>query len=327
MAFLAHFLLALGVWLALAPPAGARCIGAPAPDAAYEESLLAGEAGAAQAASRTDRTGRVVAPVTVNGRGPFRFIIDTGANRSVLSRQLADELGLAPFDEADVHTVHGVVSAPLVQVEALRFGDLTLSSAPAPLLEGGVLAGEQGLLGVDGMRGRTLRMDFERRCVEIAPSRPILRGPWTTIRGEMRFGHLLLVHGTIQGLRVNIMLDTGSNFSLANVALRDALRAQAIGRPYNGDPVVVYTAGDPVALDHAVLVPRMDMGDLRVTDVIAFVGDFHIFSLWGLDQEPTLLIGMDVLSQSRAIALDYQRANVHFRLHEPRPGPMYRINF
>jgi hypothetical protein len=32
-----------------------------------------------------------------------------------------------------------------------------------------------------------------------------------------------------------------------------------------------------------------------VRDVIAFVGDFHIFGHWGLQSEPTLLLGMDVI--------------------------------
>ena len=36
-----------------------------------------------------DHIGRVVVPVTLNGQGPFRFIVDTGANHSTISPQLA----------------------------------------------------------------------------------------------------------------------------------------------------------------------------------------------------------------------------------------------
>jgi len=56
------------------------------------------EPGAASVAGATtnDAAGRAVALININGQGPFRFILDTGANRSVLSRALATHLGLAP---------------------------------------------------------------------------------------------------------------------------------------------------------------------------------------------------------------------------------------
>jgi hypothetical protein len=47
--------------------------------------------------------------------------------------------------------------------------------------------------------------------------------------------------------------------------------------------------------------------------VNAYIGDFHIFDLWGLQDEPTLLIGMDVLARSREMAIDYEQGIVHFR--------------
>src|SRR5262245_20212298 len=72
-----------------------------------------------------DSVGRAVALVSINGQGPFRFIIDTGANRSVLSRTLAERLGLAPSGEGVVHSIDGAEPATLVHVESLSFGDLS----------------------------------------------------------------------------------------------------------------------------------------------------------------------------------------------------------
>ena len=92
------------------------------------------------------------------------------------------------------------------------------------MLRGAVLAGEQGLLGVDGMRGRRLRIDFERGCIEIIPSAdaPRLRRGWTSVNGQLRFGHLVLVPGRVNGIAVSLFLDTGSNQTLANPALQAA---------------------------------------------------------------------------------------------------------
>lgn len=258
----------------------------------------------------------MVAPISVNGAGPFRFIVDTGANRSVLSARLAEQLGLATIGAGPVHSVHGITNAPFVRVQSLHYENLALPTSELPLLQGAVLAGEQGLLGVDGMQDRRLMLDFHRRCIEIIPSlrAPRLRG-WTAIQGELRFRHLVVVPGRVNRVRVNVLIDTGSDTSLANSALRRAVEA-AVHRDLTFFGVAS-TAGRPIQLDRAMILPRLTMGDLSIRNVPAFVGDYHVFALWGLADEPTLLLGMDVLEQARAMAIDYGDATVYFRLDEP----------
>lgn len=297
---------------ALCGVAAAECVDAP--DLAAYQSAAPEDF--AMGPTRSDRLGRVVAPISVNGQGPFRFIVDTGANRSVLSQALAERLGLATTGTGEVHSVHGVSTAQLVEVQSLQYGGLALNGAALPMLDGAVLAGEHGLLGVDGMRGRRLRMDFERNCIEIMPSREArrLRG-WANIRGELRFGHLVVIRGAINGVRVNLLVDTGSDTSLANNALRDALNARVRdGRRL--DFTIAYTAGDQVVLNQAMLIQRLSIGDLEIRNITAYVGDFHIFNLWGLQSEPTLLVGMDVLSQARGLAIDYERGVVSLRTRD-----------
>lgn len=297
--------------LAFAGQAAAECEYAPAP------VLTAAPTGEVSGRTGMDAYGRMVAPVTVNGQGPYRFIVDTGANRSVLSIALAQQLGLTPNGNGEVHSVHGVTNAPLVGVHSLEYGGVDLSDEELPLLHGQVLGGEQGLLGVDGMRDLRLRMDFERGCIEITPSRVArrLRG-WAQIRGQLRFGHLVVVRGSINGVHVNLLLDTGSDSTLANPALRDALSARVRRDRVRVDYTVAYTAGQPVVLDSTILVPSMMMGPLEVRNITAYVGDFHIFHLWQLDDQPTLLIGMDVLSQARGVAIDYGRGIVSLHIRD-----------
>jgi predicted aspartyl protease len=298
--------------LLFASGAGAECIDAP--DLAAYQSAAPEDF--ALGSTRTDRLGRVVAPVTVNGQGPFRFIVDTGANRSAVSSELAARLGLAPAGTDEVHSVHGVSVAPVVRVDRLQYGGVSLNAAALPMLGGNVLAGEHGLLGVDGMSGRRLRMDFDRNCIEIVQSSQArrLRG-WSTIEGTMRFGHLVVVRGSISGIGVNLLIDTGSDSSLANVALRDALFERERRRTRR-EGTVAYTAGSTVELENSILVNRMTMGELVVRNVTAYVGDYHIFQLWGLTEEPTLLLGMDVLSQARGMAIDYGRGTVHLQIRD-----------
>ncbi|MBX3511348.1 MAG: aspartyl protease family protein [Hyphomonadaceae bacterium] len=299
------------VWL-FAAPASAQCVRAP-------ELTVAPSADASAGPTLNDRLGRMVAPVMVNGQGPFRFVVDTGANRSVLSQGLADRLGLTPFGQGEVHTVHGETTAPLVRIESLSYGQVILPAEPMPVLSGPVFAGEQGLLGVDGMRGRRLRLDFDRSCIEIRPaSRSRFAGEgWTRLRGELRFGHLVVIPGRIGTVNLNVLVDTGSDRSLANVALRDALRQANPhwARDVEG-AVRAYSAGHAVLLDEAMALPRLQLQDMQIRNLVTFVGDFHIFTLWGMQNEPTMLIGMDVISRAREIVIDYDRATVDFRVRQ-----------
>ncbi len=80
------------------------------------------------APTRPDRVGRMLAAVEVNGSGPYRFIIDLGANRSVLSSRLAEQLGLDAVgtETVQVHGVTGSAIVPMALVDELRVGNLIL---------------------------------------------------------------------------------------------------------------------------------------------------------------------------------------------------------
>ena len=264
-------------------------------------------------ATSRDAAGRSVALISINDQGPFRFIIDTGANRSVLSKALATRLGLATSGEGVVHSITGAEPTTLVNVESLSFGALQLSRGDTPVLDGPMLAEEHGLLGVDGMAGRLLHIDFTNHCVKVYESaaQMPMQG-WLSVPARMRFGTMLTVEGTIQGVKVNVLIDTGSDISLANERFRDALRDVAARTiEYHGGHA--FTFGRPIVLEQSVWTPNLRLGNTYVESVNAYIGDFHIFDVWELQHEPTLLIGMDVLARSREMAIDYQHGVVHFR--------------
>jgi predicted aspartyl protease len=121
-----------------------------------------------------------------------------------------------------------------------------------------------------------------------------------------------MVQGRIMGVRINVLIDTGSDISLANERYRDALRvvgARSI-QLRNGH---AFTFGRPIVLAERVWTPRLQLGRTVIGSVNAYIGNFHIFDMWSLQDEPTLLIGMDVLARSREMAIDYREGVVHFR--------------
>jgi predicted aspartyl protease len=307
---MARFLILAAVALLAAGPAGAA-----GPSTACNP-LAPGASGVAGATSE-DTAGRAVAMIDINGQGPFRFILDTGANRSVLSHALATRLGLSQSGVGVVHSVDGAELAMLVNVESLSFGTLRLSGGETPVLDGPMLDGEHGLLGMDGMAGRLLHVDFTKKCVEIyEDAAPVSTKGWSSVPARMRFGSMLMIAGEIMGVHVNVLLDTGSDISLANESFRHALLdVGAHSIEYrNGH---AFTFGRPIVLAQRVWTPRLFLGRTVVQSVNAYIGDFHIFDLWGLQDEPTLLIGMDVLARAREMVIDYENGVVFFR-KQPR---------
>ncbi len=83
---------------AAAPDASAPLTAPPAVSAAdeVEEVVIAAPEPRYVAPTRRDQIGRIWAPVFINNQGPFRLVLDTGANRSCVIAKVASRLQLTP---------------------------------------------------------------------------------------------------------------------------------------------------------------------------------------------------------------------------------------
>src|SRR6266581_1494818 len=122
--------------------------------------------------TRKDRIGRILAPVMINGRGPFRLIVDTGASHSTVSPELAQTLGLQPSSEVPflVNGITGTARVPSVPIDQLLVGDLVFRSIRVPVVWAPVMAGADGILGVAGLKDERIIVDFMRNRVTISRS-------------------------------------------------------------------------------------------------------------------------------------------------------------
>lgn len=258
--------------------------------------------------------GRISAPVYINGMGPFNFFVDTGANRSALSMRLAQRLGIVADGEAQVHGVAGVSVAPLAKVRTLRSGAFELRDRVLPILGDNLIEPADGILGVDGFEG--LRLEFDNRFRQMNV-RHSSRG-WTniapgyTLRAELKFGQLVSARGRIGDLEVPVVFDTGTDIGLANTALRAALMSTS-RQSYEISGTRLTNAARPVFIDDTVLIPKLRLDNCVLSNAVAIVGDFHIFKLWGLIDQPALIVGMGVLSSLKSFAIDYGRKELQFR--------------
>jgi predicted aspartyl protease len=260
-----------------------------------------------------DRIGRVVVPVTINGKGPFRFIVDTGANHSTISPGLVQTLGLQPSDEASVvlDGITGSAKVTFVTVDRLQAGDMTIEGTALPVVSADVMGGADGILGAAGFTTKSLMVDFQHNRVAIA------RSVAAAVRTEATKIHALrLTHGLITletrvgGLRVQAVLDTGSQRTLGNLALRDALRMPG-ARAAVVQVTSVYGATERIEAGEIRIAPTIAIDSLRITDVGIVYGDFHIFKVWEMADKPAMIIGMDVLGTVPVLGIDFERQDVY----------------
>lgn len=266
--------------------------------------------------TRLDRIGRVLAPVHVNGHGPFRFVLDTGASRSVLSPRLVEELGLAVDEDVSI-SVHGVTGSavmPAVRVERIEAGGLVLAREQnVPVLPPAVLAGADGILGIEGLGRARIDIDFDRDRVTIERSRRQRAGRgMLTIPADLGHGGLLMTRARVGRVRVHAIIDTGAERSLGNLALRRAL----LLAPGSTDPNATTTvtgATPELGEGTSLTVPRIRLGEAELDNLVVTFGDLYVFRLWDLEHEPTLLIGMDLLGTVERLVIDYRRREVQLK--------------
>lgn len=264
--------------------------------------------------TRKDRIGRILAPVMINGRGPFRLLVDTGASYSAVSPQLVQALGLEPSDDYPfvVNGVTGSARAPSVPVDILQAGDLELRSLRLPVIWAPIMAGADGILGAAGFKDQRIMVEFARNRVTI--SRPKIglapRG-FQRIHATVMDSGLMTVEVRVGGVRAIAVVDTGAERSLGNQALRDALRHWQNARKAPVFTDVFGTTSD-IAQGERGMAPIITLGPLKLLNVDVIYGDFHIFEVWKMRDRPAMILGMDVLGTVRSLGIDFRNHELYF---------------
>jgi predicted aspartyl protease len=303
-----------GLGVTAQPPAAPAPAPAPAP-ASEPETLGYGE----------DAASRMTVPVMVDGRGPYRFVVDTGAERTVLSRELADELGLADSGSALLTSVTDVRTVPTVSVGQLGMGRRSVHTLQAPILAQRNI-GAQGLLGIDSLRNMRVDLDFERgemhlSRLRLASGRPgdgsmTVRGGDGTIvvRGMTRYGRMIIADASVDGERVRVVVDTGSAVTIGNNALRERLAGRDRNAPSQPIELLSVTGGT-LRLDYT-RTRHVRIGGAHLLNLPIGYADVRLFRELGLENRPAILLGMDALRLFRRVSIDFSTRRLRLV-----PGP------
>lgn len=263
------------------------------------------------APTRRDRIGRIWAPVFINGRGPFRMVLDTGASNSAITAPVAEALGLVP-ETSHVVLVQGVAGSaivPTVHADSLTVGDLDAASVTLPIIAD-ALGGAEGVLGTTGFSDKRIDIDFLHDRITIARSHGEHAPLGFVILPLERSGPgLLMVAGSVARVRVHAVIDTGAERSIGNEALRRAL----VSRHARGTPDQIYDVTTHVQGGELFESPPITLGGIEISGARITYGEVRIFEHWHLTQEPALLIGMDALGLLKALVIDYRRRELQLR--------------
>jgi predicted aspartyl protease len=258
---------------------------------------------------------RMTVPVSIAGRGPYKFVVDTGAERTVIARQLADNLRLDPGGMARLYSMSEVSDIATVLIPSLEVGGKSYRDIKAPALDQRNL-GAQGMLGVDALQAQRVSFDFTRQEMTVVSSRRQEEhwdGDTIIVTARSRFGHLVLVDASVEGQKVWVIVDTGAQTSVGNSALRHALeRHHKLPEP---QPLtMVSVTGGHITAD-ATVIKRIRLGDAYIQDMPIAFADVAPFRKLDLLNRPALLLGMDALKLFNRVSVDF--ANRRVRLLAP----------
>jgi len=249
---------------------------------------------------------RMTVSVRIDGQGPFRFLVDTGATRTVVSSALADRLALTIGPVARLHSTTGTSLVRTALVRRLELGPGRVRRVEAALLESPDM-GADGIVGVDSLRSEKVIFDFRTRLISISP--PTHRVPdeqgTVVVRGKLRQGHLIVTSAAANRVPLTAILDTGSDITMGNAALRQALETQ--GRLGPAQRMTMKSVTGELLNGEAFHLRNVTVGGAVLHDLLILFAASPIFQRLELDDRPAILLGMNALRGFDQVTVDFPR--------------------
>lgn len=256
---------------------------------------------------------RLTVPVAVGGKGSYNFIIDTGAERTSVSRELAGSLRLTAGNPVTVTSMTGQSKVETVVIPDLSIksiGQLHRVVAPAFAARN---IGAAGLLGIDTLSSHQVTIDFEAGTMAVRPS--VKRKKYTrrdpdeiVVTAKSLFGQLIVTDAYYNNTRIQVVLDTGSQVTMGNSALRKRIGRRA-GKT---QPIQLTSVTGAQALADYAVIPDIRVGQVAFGAMPVAFADVAPFERFGLVKRPALLLGMDALRSFRRVDIDFPNRQVRF---------------
>ena len=264
----------------------------------------------------TDKHDRMTVVVRIAEQGPFHFLIDTGAQNTVLSTALAGKLALRPEKKVRLIGVAGTREVDTVTIDQIDLGQRSFYSLLAPLLPREDI-GADGILGLDSLQGQRVQIDFRKGIIAVDDAKALggNRGFEIVVVARRQSGQLIVTDAVIDGVKVNVVIDTGAEYSIGNRALQNAL----VRQHGQGTMVLRSVTGQEITADLAI-AENLKINDMNFGNVVIAYADAPPFAALGLAEKPALFLGMRDMRALDRIAIDFSTRRIYFDL----PRDAYR---
>lgn len=262
----------------------------------------------------TNVGGLAIVPVTIAGKGPYHFILDTGAGITVITPALASAIGATPRGS----TVGGGMGAQQVHVQTLDLDRVSIGGAeqsgiataifplPKTVTDQGSYGSIDGIVGYSFLRNYAVTIDYASGMATFAstfaPPTGIAAVPF-----ELAQHALPIVRAQAGQQNGRFELDSGNN-SVA-VVTDDFARESGIAERYPNGPASAYAGVGGTVITHQVRIGAIELGGYTVHQVAADVSPAQgtVIGKDGVDGT----FGYDLLSRF-TVTIDYLHSNAYF---------------
>ncbi len=268
-----------------------------------------------------ERYGKPYVMVEINGKGPYRFIIDTGTGtEAFVSPELADELQLPDTGESAVlkdPSMQGGQRVPIVLLPSITVAGVQFYLVKARLHSVTGEAGTcQGLLGFTLFRDYLLTLDFPNRQVLLTEGVLMPDGENTTLPFRMPYG-VPIAKLSVNGQSVEAQLDSGGG----GLTLPEGLAAH---QQWDSAPVLFET-GQTLATRFDIKAAKLS-GDVKVgryTFNHPVVEIHPAFPLVNFGSPP--MSSFAITFDQKSLLVQFSAKGDHFKLRSP-PSPVRLTN-
>lgn len=263
-----------------------------------------------------DSSERMTVQVQVNGSEAVPFIVDTGSERTVIANDLAKKLALESGPKLTLATISGKSQVNSFFIDRLTTAAVNLEGLEAPGLERANL-GAYGLLGIDSLEDSRVLLDFKQQKMDVLPSargrgKTKIENGMIIVSAKKRAGRMIISTAKINGTRIEIILDTGAQSSMANNALKAKLRPRQLRIAYI--PVTMRSVTGAILPGEYNQIKQIEIGGLSISDLPITFADNYAFTALGLEKKPAILLGMDALKLFDRVMIDFGNRRVGFDL-------------
>jgi len=266
-----------------------------------------------------DDDGAINVAVTIDGRGPYKFIVDTGATVTLAFRNLAAIENFEPTGGPPRRVLGINGSATL---DTFAFGDIAIGPAKMNDHIGVILddwapprRSPHGILGIDFFRRYAVVFDVTAKTMSLYPHGGIPKSTinrWREIRLMPRTytnvsGALFTTTAFLNDSPMTFIIDLGSIASLVNYTAAESLYSGVLTRGAGGSLTTGSRLSD--VFDDRTKTKtgrfnRVRVGPMIWRRVVMWLRDAPIFEELGVADEPYGLLGADLIA-AQNFALDF----------------------